>query len=386
MFKQDFFFFKVFVLLSIFHTVTFPTPVGTFRLLHFGIPIMLYFIITHGHWSMRMRKYRNVFLFLLLFLLYGGATYFNSVYQNGTVRILCSTILNSIVFFYFVLFLEKYKEKTKAIMAFIKKFVKILCVMVILQWCGGLVHAIPISQPGEGLLAVGRPGVFFEDPNWCGYFILFLHIMVEATNEIWQVKTDKRYRILVFIALLFMQSRILLLCWLFHYIYYIIGYKNKWIFLPFILVTLLLFIDTSILRQILPERFLYDIVNADNNPRLNDIENITSEVKNYHRETFGMGWGSLAKIADNYPWRSYDITINVFPAQIYFDFGNVGYTIFIILTIITLIRIKGSAFKFGFVFFILNCCFHMPGYFIFSWVLLAMYTFLYKNRITLNSL
>jgi len=387
MFKHDFFFFKVFLLLSTLHTVTFPTSVGTFRLLHFGIPIMLFTVVKNQrYWFRGIKRYNNIFCFLFFFLLYGGISYFNSVFPSGTKRIFFSTVLNYVIFFYFISFLETYKRKIPQVMSFVMRLVKLMCYMVILQWIGAMVHLVPIGQAGEGLLSVGRPALFFNDPNWCGYFILFLHMMVETFNDMRHIKTDKRYRLLVFVSFMLIQSRIMLLCWLFHYIFGAMRYRNKWLIVPFILAALFFFIDTSILKQILPERFLYDIVSLDENPRLMDIENITGEITAYHREDFGMGWGSLAKIADDFPWRNYDITINVFPAQIYFDFGYTGFAIFLILMTWAFVTIKGDSFKLLFSFLILNCCFHMPGYFCFSWVLYAIFVFLYEDKHSILSL
>ena len=380
MFKTDYFFFKLFVLLSLFHRLVFTTSIGNFRLLHFCIPIMFVIILRHTKKTVGMKKYRKIFSILFLALCYGGLTYFSSKYQNGTVRIFFSMALNLTVFYFFIFFLETYKSKLSQILIYLKKLVELLSILTILQWFGALAHIVPISQPGEGILGVGRPGLFFGDPNWLGYFLLFMYAMVDTGRISCGLKIGGMYRILVFVALLFMQSRVMLMCFFLHYFYCVLNYKNKWILIPFVLFFFISFIDKEILLQILPERFVYDIMDSDNNPRLIDVENISEEVKHSHRQIWGMGWGSLGYIADIYPYRNYDITINVWPGQIYYDFGYVGLYAFLMLTIVTFICIKSYHFKFLFAFFLLNCSFHMPGYYLYSWVLLGIGTYLYYNN------
>lgn len=377
MFKIDFFFFKLSLILSMFHTFVFTTSVGKFRLLHFCIPIMLIMVARQLGNQTKLNKYKDVFLYLLAFLSCGGLTYFTSTFRDGTVRIVYSMTLNYVVFFYFICFLEYYKNRTPQIFKFLKNFVQALCALIVLQWVGALAHLVPILQPGEGLLTVGRPGLFFGDPNWASYYIMFLYIIVDT---IYASNAKSKFRLVVLVALLFMQSRIFLLCFAFHYVYCARKSCNNWIFVPFVLITLLLFIDSSILMQFLPERFFYDLSDSDNNPRLHDITNLTEEVTFYHRENFGMGWGSLGKIADFFPYRNYDITINVWPAQVYFDFGKFGFYIFIALLVYAFYSIKDIPYKFMFIFFVLSCCFHMPGYNLFTWVLLPISVFLYKNK------
>lgn len=385
MFKVEFFFFKLFVLLSVFHNVTFAMPFGKFRLLHFGIPIMLITIANNFMCIKRsMRKYSHIWLFIIGGFFYGVFSYLYSCYSSGTIRIIFSMLLNLVVFYYFIAFLECYKDKVFLIFHFLKFFSGALCILTVLQWFGALVHLVPISQVGEGFLGIGRPGLFLEDPNWMGYYIVFLYMMVDAMSKRCGMHITKKYRFLIFIGLLFMQSRILLLCFLFHYIYCVVNYRKLWIFIPFVLFLLFFFIDNSILLQILPERFVYDLTNNDNNPRLLDVENLSDEVSFYHRELYGMGWGSLGFIADDFPYRNYDTTINVWPGQIYFDFGKVGIWIFTIVFLFSLLKIKGETYKIIFLFFILNCCFHMPGYYLYSWVLLGIFVFTYKNQLKIK--
>ena len=381
MLRIEFFFFKMFVLLSIFHDVVFATPVGKFRLLHFCIPVMYVIVFRHIKVVVRMKKYRKYFIVLFSALCYGGLTYFTSKFQSGTIRIFFSMILNFAVFYFFLFFLEIHKSRIGQILLFLKKFVLFLCVLTLLQWLGALIHIVPISQPGEGFLAVGRPDLFFNDPNWLAFYIVFAYMMVDVMSQWCGLNVSSRYRLVVFIALLFIQSRILLLCFAMHYVYCVAKYRKAWSLIPFVLLLLVCFTDTSILINVLPERFVYDLVDSDNNPRWLDVMNISGEVQWYHRERFGMGWGSLGSIADDFPYRNYDITINVWPGQIYFDFGIVGVCGFALVFLYTIFKVKGTTFKVIFVFFIINCCFHMPGYFLFTWVLLGLFVYTYKNSV-----
>jgi len=243
---------------------------------------------------------------------------------------------------------------------------------------------IPSGDAGYGIGGLGRPGAFFGDPNWFSEYVIVLFLMALYFYKDGRISHSKIMKLCCIISFDFIltESRVALIILVVTLYLFFFKPENRKVITITVIIPLFILILAigGDVKSLLPSRFYYDLLDYQDNPRLNDINNLVTEITFYHRFQYGFGWGALPFIADTYYWRNYQGSINVMPVQILFDFGFTGLTIFTIIFFITLRRYKNRLLRFAFFTLMFFNIFHMSGYMQFYWVLLAFVLFLSRNE------
>ncbi|RIV44608.1 hypothetical protein D2V05_09650 [Flagellimonas pelagia] len=134
----------------------------------------------------------------------------------------------------------------------------------------------------------------------------------------------------------------------------------------------------------LPRNLYYDIINFDANPRIYDARLILEEYVKSGRLWFGNGLGSLSRLSDIYPWRTYTDAHNVFPLQILNDTGIVGLALLSFVIFLLYRKLKTGIMKLMYIEFVVLLMFHniFPYFQLFWFLIVLIFTIDRKNAET----
>lgn len=366
----------------------FKTAVGTFRTVHFFS--VFCFLTTFFLRSKKIPVIANnlggfaIGVIFFIYCLYGPYTLKYSYYPEGTKTIIFGQLFNVFIFLYTYSLLVTDPDFFPRLKNVLLGLIRISCVLVFVQYAGAVVGALPITDPGSGIAGVGRPTLFFDDPNWIAFYLLMNYWLVlwfykqgEFTK-----KTMTGCNILIFCAFMIIQSRLALSFFFITYFFHYMPAARRKAYalvvgVPLFVIVLLL--GVSDIESILPRNMYYDLVDLSKNPRLNDFTNLITEIDYYKTYKLGFGWGSLPFIYDDYASRGYKGAVNVLPLQIYFDFGYVGLIIFTFLFIISIPKYKDRYLRMVYVMFIVYNVFHLSVYKQFFWVYMVLLIYINRN-------
>ncbi len=333
-------------------------------------------------------KWANISLLVLLFFCFFSLTY--SVNSDKTLIQAIQLLLNVLIFYYVVGFLMV-GHNALLMIPFLQFTFYIIVFLSFLEYLGIIVF--PTSEYGGGGFLGGiKPGLFLHDSNWTSTYVFFLYftLYLYHVKGYIQRKNMNFTVVLMVFYLLLTLSRVVILAFVIHFLFeYTRFLRKKWL-IPFFIIGYL-FVLSPIPRMFLPERYTNDIYDDSSNPRYLDSFFLVQEVKNYSRELSGFGFGTLSYVNDDIRFSGrgfdfeYNVSINVLPAQVYFDFGLLGLIVLGMLLIILFIRAGTWNRRFIIISSFVFCCFHMPGYMNFFWLFLGYFYYLF-NLLNLKSI
>jgi len=303
-----------------------------------------------------------IIIFLLLISIYFSPVKISSSYSlilTFLFNIFISWIYISIVYNFSLTEFEKlllYNINIQIIISLIQLVLLIL----------GYNTFIDIGKAGFG--GIGRMGGIFVDSNWLAAWIVMNFALYSFLKEKRGAQVNLFYLFLIFIILIFIQSRIGLICF-FGTIILIIEKSNlkKIMYLSVLIMLILLGINKSIL----PYNFLYDLVDLNSNPRLNDMKIFIDVINIYNRKFIGMGFGTLNIINDYYPWRELTSVSNNLLGQIFFEFGIIGVSVFILGIIFLFKKINNKIIKLIILMLLLINLFHNSLFKQYFWLIIG---------------
>lgn len=331
-------------------------------------------------------RYTNFVLFSIIIV--SAASLYYSVNRLLTINLLIQLFINLLIFYWInigLIFKTRLYNNLKKIILFVFWLFVFLTILHYL-----MSFVLPILRTpsnSDGALFEGiKPSVFFGDSNWhCNYmFFIYYSIYLQYKNK--DIKRRSLYAAIagMLVVIVLTLSRIMLLVFFIHLLFYF-QHRSKKLLLSILFAGVFVYYS-PLPSMILPERYTYDLYDTERNPRYIDSIFLIEEVEKYGKDFFGFGVGTLAYANDDIIWsgKSEDsqlgTTINVLPAQIYFDLGLVGLLFFTILFLISLFRKGNEESKFIIVTAVLCCTFHMPGYMNFFWLFMGYFYFLINIR------
>lgn len=257
-------------------------------------------------------KNRNIFYFALIYSIasvYTFKSYLASfIILNIGNLILCILAYNLLK-----------DSKISWIRNFIKKYLILIIILLIMDvilssFLGVSPFTVFSTNPIEGYR---NHQLFSNEPNWLSMLIVSLNVLRKAVEI--DKKTD-RYDWLTLLIILILESRIFIL---FQIVGMILQYNLKKINLKTVtLVFISSFLIVSAFTFIIDD-FLYDIIDLNKNPRLNDFLFFNNQVSKIL--FFNFEPGNLFYLSENLTWREIPQTVvNSSITQFYFNFGIIG--------------------------------------------------------------
>lgn len=363
-----------------------PIVVGSIKIKIAQISFIIFIIFNYNYIFKipfalnRVDVFTNAILWLGI-LGFGLYSFSYSVLPLKTFYASIQLLLNLFIFYTFMFFLCSNRINYIFLLSKLSVLLKWLTIGSVAHYLIAFITpTIFIQDIGAGFLGGGRSTLFFMDCNWFAVYAFFISILLYDAKEngAKKVMEQKYVALCMTIISIMTGSRIIMALFLLHYLlFYLKLFSNKRsIILVFIVFLSYIFLPIFLLY--LPERFFYDITDLDQNPRFNDTTILIDEVNYYHRQLQGFGWSTVNFISNNYSWRDFDGSINVLPAQIYFDFGQIGLYFYGILLAISFIWMKKWSNRFILFVIIVILCFHRCDTISFFWIFMAF--FYYKQN------
>jgi hypothetical protein len=198
-----------------------------------------------------------------------------------------------------------------------------------------------ITRSAFGMSLVFVPGgnltdraFFSDDPNWPAMLVATL------SGFIVLIERGRRAALsLMFAAavMIYASSRAAQLIWLFSIFVYFYKSQSTTIRALNLMTSAIFVIGTTFafseILEILPSQYVYDILDLNRNPRLNDYIFIFKEMQAAGELTFGAGFGPIDRYTLNMTWRENYPVSNQLWLQVLANFGFFGLTIFILLSV-----------------------------------------------------
>jgi len=367
------------LLMLIFISVTFDSLIlfkffGNIKIIHLIIPLAYLSLIFSNSSFKISRKYYLYLLILLLYMLFGVS---RSPLFYSSFTLFISVLFNVLIFIAVLEMLNK--TPNKRIINIIKVGLYIVIIIIFAETIGSIIGVYePLKKGIEGWFLLGRPSGFFKDPGWVAMWIVPLGMFLLLLGKnYYKTNVYIIYLSLILITII-NQSRIGFFFLILNYI--VVKHKSvNYIKISIIGILIIVILGYLVIHFNISDRLIKDIINLKNNQRVIVSSILVRELQIANKEMFGMGFGSLPYINKFYNWINFSKTINVFPVQVYYDFGYIGLIFIIIMLIIAYNSLKLKYSKYIFLQLIFINFFHMAMYKQFFWVLLAL-LFFYDNK------
>ncbi len=323
---------------------------------------------------------------ILLALIVVAASYVVSVNKSLTLNQIIQLCINFLIFYTVIILFSAFcirkRVENRLLLTWFYLFVSLSFTHYLLAF-----FVPSLKTDSNGLFGGIKPALFMSgESNWNSNYIFFIYIAIylKYKQRDYSDKTMHHAMLAMFFFLMLSLSRVVMALFLIHLVFYYKQYLRKRYVIPLLIIMLIIY-NSPIPKKILPERYVYDLYDQGNNPRYYDSIFLIGEVSAYNKELTGFGLGTLDFVNDDVAFSGrglnaeYKTSINVFPVQLYFDFGIMGLILFFLFFLLTLKRCKNQDSRYVIISAFICCCFHMPGYMNFFWFFLG-YFYLIQHR------